>query len=68
MFSFAGIAALGCHGSGKLHPPMADWVVAVEFLDADGQMQRVTREHCDPKFLSAIRVPKHKDGQQQPQQ
>ncbi|GAA4687770.1 alditol oxidase [Nocardioides nanhaiensis] len=45
--SVAGAVQTGTHGSGARNPALAASVVAVELVDADGELQRVTAEDAD---------------------
>merc|ERR1712137_1345566 len=41
IFTMGGIVAAACHGTGRNYPSVSDWLVAVEFVDADAFICRV---------------------------
>jgi len=58
VFSLAGVLLTASHGTGKRNAPMCDALVACEFFDEAGVLQRVTRHECDPKWLQRLSLPK----------
>jgi hypothetical protein len=48
----------GCHGAGKNNPiaTINDWVVAMSFVDWEGNLQTNTRTSCPPQYLAKVRL------------
>ncbi|OTA94448.1 hypothetical protein M434DRAFT_394714 [Hypoxylon sp. CO27-5] len=49
--TFGGSNAPICHGAGRRHPTLSDLVHAIEYVDANGNMQTISKDK-DPKFMS----------------
>ncbi len=49
LFTMAGVVSTASHGSGRKFPPVADYVIAMEYVDEKGEIQYVD----DPEELDA---------------
>jgi len=56
VFTMGGILATSCHGTGKNNPTCSDWVCAMEYIDWEGNLQKITRKSCDKKYLKKVQL------------
>jgi len=56
VFTMGGILTTACHGTGKFNPNCSDWVVAMEFVDHSGQLQRITKRSVPAQYLQQVDI------------
>ena len=56
VFTMGGILATACHGTGKLNPNISDWVIAMEFVDHEGKLQRISKKSVPEKYLQEVQI------------
>ena len=56
VFTMGGILATGCHGTGKNNPNISDWVVAMEYVDWQGKLCKITRDSCPQEYLKKVQL------------
>lgn len=56
VFTMGGILATACHGTGKLNPNISDWVIAMEFVDHDGKLQRISKTEVPQEYLAEVDI------------
>jgi hypothetical protein len=56
VFTMGGIIATASHGTGRVTGIVADWVVAVEIIDSQGEISVITPENCPEKWLQGSKL------------
>lgn len=41
IFTMSGIIATSSHGTGKIYPPLSDWVVSITFIDSESIIRKI---------------------------
>jgi len=61
VFTMGGVLSVGCHGTGRAFPTCSDWVVAMRFVDHEGEDVTITRFSVPEKYKLKLKAIMGKD-------